>query len=199
MSSMTENSDPYLYPGTNVLKNLRGLTDPKQLARFEARSTHRRIAELIDTPMPGRFDIVHLKAIHRYIFQDVYEWAGQFRTVNISKGGHLFGIAAFLEPALQQILEKLAMENYLAHLDAATFADRAAYFLGELNAAHPFREGNGRTQREFIREVGLQAGQYIDWRATTPEKMTEASRLSHVSGDASLFARMLRASMRSGA
>jgi cell filamentation protein len=199
MSSMTENSDPYLYPGTNVLKNLRGLTDPKQLARFEARRTHRRIAELIDTPMPGRFDVAHLKAIHRYIFQDVYEWAGQFRTVNISKGGHLFGIAAFLEPALQQILEKLAMENYLAHLDAAMFADRAAYFLGELNAAHPFREGNGRTQREFIREVGLQAGHYIDWRATTPEEMTEASRSSHVSGDATLFARMLRASMRSSA
>ncbi len=110
MSSMTENSDPYLYPGTNVLKNLRGLTDPKQLARFEARRTHRRIAELIDTPMPWRFDIAHLKAIHRYISQDVYEWAGQFR------------------------------------------------------------EGDGRTQREFIREVGLQAGHYIDWRATTPEE-----------------------------
>jgi cell filamentation protein len=149
--------------------------------------------------MPGRFDVAHLKAIHRYIFQDVYEWAGQFRTVNISKGGHLFGIAAFLEPALQQILEKLAIENYLVHLEAATFADRAAYFLGELNAAHPFREGNGRTQREFIREVGLQSGHYIDWRATTPEEMTEASRLGHVSGDASLFARMLRASMCSSA
>jgi cell filamentation protein len=114
MSSMTENSDPYLYPVTNALKNLRGLTDPKQLARFEARRTHRRIAELIDIPMPGRFDVAHLTAVHRYIFQDVYEWAGQFRTVNISKGGHLFGIAAFLEPALHKILEKLAMENYLA-------------------------------------------------------------------------------------
>src|ERR1700733_1283151 len=116
MSSMTGNSDPYLYPGTNVLKNLRGLTDPKQLARFEARRTHQRIAELIDTPMPRSFDVAHLKVIHRYIFQDVYEWAGQFRTVNISKSGHLFGIAGFFEPALQQILENLALENYPAHL-----------------------------------------------------------------------------------
>src|ERR1700683_2670706 len=114
MSSMTENSDPYLYPDTNVLKNLRGLTDPKQLARFEARRTHRRIAELIDTPMPGRFDIAHFKAIHRHIFQDVYEWAGQFRTVNISKGGHLFGLADFLESSLQQVLLKLAAENHLS-------------------------------------------------------------------------------------
>jgi len=196
MSSTTGSSDPYLYPGTNVLKNLRGLTDPGFLERFEARRTHRRIAELIDTPVAGRFDVAHLKAIHRNIFQDVYEWAGQFRTVNISKGGHLFGLAGFLEPALRQILEELASENYLADLDAAGFAGRAAWFLGELNAAHPFREGNGRTQREFMREVGLRAGHYIDWRATTPEEMTEASQLSHVGGDASLFARLVRGCMR---
>jgi cell filamentation protein len=197
MSSMTGNSDPYLYPGTSVLKNLRGLTDPDLLARFEARRTHRRIAELIDAPIAGSFDLAHLKAIHRHIFQDVYEWAGQFRMVNISKGGHLFGLAAFLEPALRQTVEKLAAENYLVDLDAALFAGRAAWFLGELNAAHPFREGNGRTQREFIRELGLKAGHYIDWRATTIEEMTNASRSSHVSGDASLFASLLSLCMRS--
>ncbi len=196
MSSMTGNSDPYLYPGTNVLRNLRGLTDPGLLARFEARRTHLRLAELIDAPIAGSFDLAHLKAIHRYIFQDVYEWAGSFRTVNISKGGHLFGLAAFLESALRQTVEDLAAENQLADLDAAAFAGRAAYFLGELNAAHPFREGNGRTQREFIRELGLNAGHYIDWRATTIEEMTTASRLSHVSGDASLFAILLSICMR---
>ena len=196
MSSTTGNSDPYLYPGTNILKNLRSLTDPDLLERFEARRTHRRIAELIDTPVAGRFDAAHFKAIHRHIFQDVYEWAGQFRTVNISKGGHLFGLARFLEPVVQQILEKLVAENYLGGLDAATFADRAAYFLGEINAAHPFREGNGRTQREFLREVALRAGHYIDWRETTLREMTEASRLSHVSGDRSRFAVLIRAALR---
>src|SRR5271170_6813416 len=140
MSSTPENSDPYLYPGTSVLKNLRGLTDPEQLERFEARRTHQRIAELIDNPLSGRFDLTHLNAIHRHIFQDVYEWAGQFRTVNISKGGHLLGLANFLEPSLLQVLSKLAAENHLGQVDAETFAGRAAYFLGELNAAHPFRE-----------------------------------------------------------
>jgi cell filamentation protein, protein adenylyltransferase len=193
MSSTTGNSDPYLYPGTNVLKNLRALTDAELLERFEARRTHRRIAELIDTPVAGRFDVAHLKAIHRYIFKDVYEWAGHFRTVNISKGGHLFGLAPFLEPALQQVLERLAAENYLAGLDAPTFAKRAAWYLGEINAAHPFREGNGRTQREFMREVAVSAGHYIDWRAVTREQMTDASRLSHHTGDSSLFAKLLRA------
>src|SRR5664280_2534055 len=162
MSSTSGSSDPYLYPGTTVLKNLRGLTDPKQQERLEARRTHWRIAELIEAPLSGAFDVAHLKAIHRYIFQDVYEWAGRFRTVNISKGGHLFGLAAFLEPALQHTLGKLAAGNGLASVDAERFAERAAYYLGELNAAHPFREGNGRTQREFIRELGLKAGHYID-------------------------------------
>ena len=196
MSSMTENSDPYLYPATSVLKNLRGLTDSNLLGRFEARRTHRRLAELIDAPLPGGFDIAHLKAIHRHIFQDVYEWAGQFRTVNLSKGGHLFGLPTFLEPALQQILAKLVTENRLVDLDAEVFANRAAYYLDELNAAHPFREGNGRTQREFIRELGLKAGHYIDWRATTIEEMIKASRLSHVSGELSRFARMIRECIR---
>jgi cell filamentation protein len=199
MSNLTTgNSDPYLYPGANVLKNLRGLTDSALLARFEARRTHRRIAELIDTPLEGGFDLAHFKAIHRYIFQDVFEWAGEFRTVNISKGGHLFGVAAFLDPALGQTMDKLAAENHLVGLDATRFASRAAYFLGELNAAHPFREGNGKTQREYVRKLGLQAGHYIDWRATTIEAMTNASRLSHVSGDAAPFARLLRGCMRSG-
>jgi cell filamentation protein len=182
MSSTTGSSDPYLYPGTTVLQNRRGLTEPEQLQRFEARRTQRRMSELIETPLSGTFDIAHLKAIHRYIFQDVYQWAGEFRTVNISKGAQLFGLAAFLEPALQQILGRLAAENDLTGLNTGEFAERAAYFLGELNAAHPFREGNGRTQREFIRELGLRASHDVDWRAGTVEEMIEASRLSHVNG-----------------
>jgi cell filamentation protein len=153
---------------------------------------------LIEKPMPGRFDLEHLKAIHRYIFQDVYEWAGHLRTVNLSKEGHLFGLGPFLEPALQRMLEDLASENYLLDLDAASFATRAGYFLGELNAAHPFREGNGRTQREFVRELGLRAGHYVDWRITRSAEMIEASRLSHVTGDSSLLTRLLRSALREG-
>lgn len=192
MSSTPESSDPYLYPGTAVLKNLRGLTNPQQLEAFEARSTHRRLAEPIEVPVPGEFDAAHLKAIHRYIFQDVFNWAGEFRVVDISQAGHLFACATFLESILEQTFGRLAEENYLVELGADTFADRAAYYLGELNAAHPFREGNGRTQRELVHELGLRAGQSIDWRATTRQEMLEASRLSHVTGDASLFAKMIR-------
>src|SRR3954469_16942012 len=90
MSGTSGSSDPYLYPGTTVLKNLRGLKDPKALHAYEASSTYRRISELLDSPLPGRFDTFHLKSIHKFIFQDVYTWAGRFRTVNLSKDGNLF-------------------------------------------------------------------------------------------------------------
>jgi cell filamentation protein len=151
MSSTTESSDPYLYPGTTVLKNLRGLTDPQELAAFEARSTHRHLAELLEAPLSGKVDTAHLKAIHRYIFQDAFEWAGQFRTVDISKGGDLFGRAAFLETALGQSFGKLATEDCLAGLTADKFAERAAYYLGEVNAAHPFPSARQRENAARVR------------------------------------------------
>ena len=83
MSATTESSDPYLYPGTDVLRNLAGLVERRQLDAYEARCTHRRLAELIEAPLTGSFDTSHLNAINRYIFQDVLEWAGQFRTVDL--------------------------------------------------------------------------------------------------------------------
>jgi cell filamentation protein len=80
----------------------------------------------------------------------------------------------------------------LAGPGADKFAEKSRYYLGELNASHPFREGSERTQREFIPELGLKAGHYIDWRGTTPEEMTEASRRSHVTGDVSLFVEIIK-------
>ena len=152
---MTESTDPYVYPGTDVLENLRDISDSDILARFEAEATSRRIIQLINTPVPGKFDTAQLKAIHKHIFQDVYAWAGQFRMVSISKGDHSFGAPAFVEPALNDLLQKLSAENYLRAVNPKVFASRAGFFLGEINAAHPFREGNGRTQPETMDIDGL--------------------------------------------
>lgn len=193
---MTESTDPYLYPGTDVLKNLRDIRDSDILARFEAEATSRRIIQLINAPVLGSFDTARLKAIHKHIFQDVYTWAGQFRTVNISKGDHLFGAATFVEPAVNDLLQKLSAENYLQAVDPKVFANRAGYFLSEINAAHPFREGNGRTQREFIRELGLHAGFEIDWSRITREQMIAASRESFQTGDSSGLAALIFTSMK---
>jgi cell filamentation protein len=180
---MTENTDPYLYPGTDVLKTLRGFRDNKLLAEFEAEATARRLLRLNAMPTKGDFNTAHLKAIHQSIFQDVYSWAGKFRTVNISKGGHSFARADFVEPALDDMFRKLAVEKHLTGRDGPTFVKRSAFFLGEINAAHPFREGNGRTQREFIRQLTHAAGFTLHWRRITRDQMIAASRDSFITGN----------------
>ena len=79
-------SDPYVYPGTTILKNIPGLRSQKTLDRFEADRVGQRSLELVENPLSGLFDVAHLQRIHGYLFQDVYEWAGSFRTVDIAKG-----------------------------------------------------------------------------------------------------------------
>ena len=193
---MPDSSDPYTYPGTDVLRNLLDIRNLQQLAAFEANATTARLIESDAAPIEGRVDIAHLRAIHRHIFQDVYPWAGEFRTVNISKGGHLFGVAAFVEPALQDVLRRLPAEHYLKGSDARTFAMRAGYYMGEINAIHPFRDGNGRAQREFIRELAAQVGFVIDWSRVTREQMMAASLESFKTGDSSGMAALIELSMK---
>lgn len=195
---MPENTDPYTYPESQVLRNLPGIRDFASMAEFEADSTFARLAELQRLSLKGRFDLAHFRAIHRNIFQDVFSWAGEFRTVNISKGGNFFGAAAFIEPALTLVLQKLPAENYLRQSNAAHFATRAGYYLTEINAVHPFREGNGRTQREFIRQLGAQAGFQIDWTRITREQMIAASRSSFRTGNSSAMAALIRDCLSKG-
>ena len=189
---MPESLDPYLYPGTDLLKNIPDLRDSERLAAFEANATASRLIQLGGRSIDGRFDVAHLKSIHRFIFQDVFFWAGQFRTVNISKDGQLFGLAQFLEPAMGGVLSKLAMEEHLAGLDRRAFSDRAGHYLGEINAAHPFREGNGRVQREFIRELALRSGHRILWTRVTRQQMIESSIESFKHGDNTALSNLIR-------
>ena len=188
-----ESMDPYVYPGTNVLKNLRDIRDWEVLSKFEMDMSTRRASELLKRKKPsGKFDIAHLRQIHHYIFQDVYEWAGELRTVNIARPGqYFFAFHHMIVPCLDTAFTKLTSERLLNGLDAVQFSQRAAYYMGELNAVHPFRDGNGRTQREFIRQVGLQSGQAIRWSRVTREQMGEASKRSFHSGDNSGLAELI--------
>lgn len=170
--------DPYVYPGTNLLKNLRDFRDAGVLSEFEAEATVRRLRQLEHKPHSGVFDSSHLQAIHHHIFQDVYEWAGSFRTVSISKSGDPFAFPQHISSNLDKACENLEREGHLAGSDLERLANRGAYYLGEINAIHPFREGNGRAQREFIRELALLSGLIIDWRQVSQEEMIEASRRS---------------------
>jgi cell filamentation protein len=184
--------DPYVYPGTTVLKNLRGIRDAELLKEFEMDMTTRRVEMLNVRPTRGKFDTAHLAAIHKHIFQDVFAWAGQFRTVRIARPGEFyFAFPELVRPCLEDTFEKLAREQHLESLPAQAFCARAAYFMGELNAIHPFRDGNGRTQREFIRQLALRNGFRIRWSAVTRDQMGHASKLSFRAGDNSGLEKLL--------
>ncbi len=167
----------YCYPGSNVLKNKMGIRDMEQLHEMERKLTMLRILELLDKPVRGTFDLKHLQAVHAYIFQDVYDWAGELRKVDIAKG-NMFCNAMFLSGQAEEIFGKLKAENYLHGLEEDGFAIRLAYYFSEINALHPFREGNGRSQREFIRCLALHNGYVINFVNADKDEMLEASRES---------------------
>ena len=159
--------DDYVYPGTTVLRNKAGIQDQTALDAFEADATAVRMLELLEQPLEGRFDFAHLCAIHRHLFQDVYEWAGEIRTVDISR----FANMALIERYLGGVLGRLPAENWLRGLQPEPFVARLAHYMGEINATHPFREGNGRTQRVFCALLAEQAGYFIDFESVDQAQM----------------------------
>jgi len=190
------NNDHYTDPKTGVLKNLLGIATEAELEKAEATFAGIRSYELAQNPLEGNFDLDHLKAIHRTIFKDLYEWAGQCRDIDIAKGDNFFAHHVHIETAAKAIFDKLAQEKYLAGLSTADFCARAAYYFGEINALHPFREGNGRAQREFISHLAYRNGYYIEWKNTDQDEMVGASIASFKHGDTSKLAAILRANIR---
>jgi cell filamentation protein len=147
--------DPYCYPGTTILKNIPGLREQSALDRFEAAASAQRAEE----PLPaGRLSVHHFQAMHRHLFQDVYRWAGRFRTVRISKGASMFCFPEHIEAQMSALFADLRARRFLRGLDAKTFAASAAHILAMLNAIHAFRDGNGRTQLAFLALSANRAG-----------------------------------------
>jgi cell filamentation protein len=163
--------DPYCYPGT-ILVNRLGLRDQAQLDAFEAEVTAERASQNIPS---GRLSYTHYRAIHRHLFQDVYAWAGKVRTVRISKQGSAFCYPEHIDRQMRQLFAQLAKQQYFKGLDSGTFAQRAAHFLAELNAIHPFREGNGRTQLSFLVILGERAGHPLASERLDPGEMLRAT------------------------
>jgi cell filamentation protein len=135
------------------------------------------------------------RAIHRYIFQDVYEWAGQDRTLDIAKSNSYFCRAEFIASELAKRFETIRRENGLRGLDADRFADRAAEHISELNAIHPFREGNGRVQRAFLEVLGRQAGHEVDLARIDPEAWNDAAIEGFRTGDYTLMREVIAAAL----
>ena len=164
----------YCYPGSDVLINKLNIHDAVKLQEAERKLTMLRLIDLLDKPVAGKFDFKHLQNIHKYIFQDIYPWAGKIRSVDIAKS-NMFCKVQFIETQADEIFGKLKNDYYLEGLSKEKFVKKAAYYFSEINALHPFREGNGRTQREFIRQLAYRSGYILHFSAVSEQEMVQAS------------------------
>ena len=170
----------YCYPNSSVLINNLNIHNQKQLQIYEAKITAAKLLALRQKGIIGNFDSDHLNSIHKYLFEDIYPFAGQYRNENIAKGVFRFAEWEYIEQELNRLLNNLKNENYLANFSKEDLAERLAFYLSELNVLHPYREGNGRTIREFIRELALKNNYIFDISKIPPSKFLDASMKSIV-------------------
>ena len=169
-----ERDSKYCYENTNTLINKLNIRDSKVLQKYEAKITAVKLLALMQKGIIGNFDVNHINSIHKYLFEDIYPFAGKYRTENIAKGVFRFAEWEYIEPELERLLDELKKENYLENLSKEKLAERLAYYLSELNVLHPYREGNGRTTREFIRELALKNEYVLDLRKVSPKEFLDA-------------------------
>jgi cell filamentation protein len=195
-------TDPYL-TDAGVLQNSLGISDLQSLQDAEADLSQLRLFELQQRKAPtGQFDSNHLRALHHYIFQDVYPWAGRTRGDGIELNGQIlealpifakeqtmFTISPRVNQQLDDLLEPIG-ETGFAGLTHSEFTAQAAHVLGCLNTIHPFREGNGRTQRAFVDALTYSAGFQLSWDVVSRERMIAVS-IESVQGQFGALKRLL--------
>lgn len=175
--------DPYVYPDTYVLINKFDERNASKLLKLERRLSMLATLELRIKTFKT-FNFSTLQYIYRKMFEDIYSWAGEIRKVDISKGNSLFCPAGNIEAYAKDIFDGLAKKGYLKGLEKDNFCNEAADLLGDLNALHPFREGNGRATREFLYHLSLNAGYYLNFALVDKERYIKASIESmHYSND----------------
>lgn len=181
----------YCHPGSNVLINKLGIVDAKELEKSERQITTFKLTRVSNNPPAGIINLDYLKLLHKLVFEEIYAWAGEFRTVNIAKG-NLFCSWEYLEPQGKAIFDELASENYLLDVvDIDKMAKQLAYYLSEINVLHPFREGNGRIQRLLIQIMANRAGFDIDYSSITGDEMVVAS-IAAFNGDYLPMTKLMR-------
>ena len=164
----------YCYKDSDVLVNKFDIHDNKKLEEIERKIVLAKLYELRQNRQIGNFDIAHFVGIHKFLFEDIYPFAGLFRNENIAKGNFSFAEWEYIEDQLKKLLDQLKEENYLQNLDRDTFIKRLSYYMAELNVLHPFREGNGRTIREFIRQLAYKNGYVLNLKNINPKEMLYA-------------------------
>lgn len=174
----TDGRSIYYYDDVHVLINNFNLKEQEILTKIETDITLNRISELSVRPIRGRFSFSHLSNIHKYIFGDIYPFAGKTRNENIVKGDTRFCSCEHIKESFNSMYQSLKQENYLNGLKIDEFAYRLAYYMSELNMIHPFRDGNGRTIREYIRCLARNRGFIINWQAVQRDVLLDATIVS---------------------
>ncbi|BBD10130.1 Fic/DOC family protein [Desulfovibrio ferrophilus] len=168
-----ECATPHLIPGTNILRNKAGLSDPAAIKQFEG-GTY--AARLEDAPQ-GDLSTAHLKQLHGHLLQDVYEWAGQLRDVPIAKATSRFCQPQFIAQETDRITKAVDVEA-MKKLKPKDFANQLAHVVGELNAVHPFLDGNGRVIRVYAQQLSRAAGYELDISRLEGKTWNTASKIS---------------------
>ena len=188
----TGTPSPYIDPATGFLRNEVSANTQQEIDLASAELLPGRLEDLAKLPIPCTGDKAHLQALHRVLFDGVFDWAGQFRTTtDIDKLGTDFVPAVEVETAIDQVFAELAAEDLLRGLPREQFIARLAHFYARLNQIHPFREGNGRTQRLFWGQVALHAGWYVDFVRMSKAANDEASRVASHDGNLEPLVAML--------
>lgn len=191
------NWDGYFIPGTDVLRNRVGATTRQALADAENDLVEIRVAELRDDPSQAArtYDLAHLQSLHRFLFQDVFEWAGELRTVGIEKGDEPFAPPAGIVRPVAYIADRIADSDHLRSLASDRLPAELADMYDYINFAHPFREGNGRTQREFFDQLVSESGRGLAWDRIDKAELHHACHMARADQQLGplerLFARIL--------
>lgn len=160
----------YCYENSDTLVNKLNIHDNEKLANIERKLVLLKLYELRQNTRIGNFDIYHFLSIHEFLFEDIYPFAGKIRSEDISKDNFRFAKWEYIENELNELLSKLSKEN-LKDIPKEDFCKKLAFYMAELNVLHPFREGNGRTIREFIRQLAYVNGYNLEIKKAIPKDM----------------------------
>jgi cell filamentation protein len=169
--TLTENC----YECTSCLINKFDIRDEKELAKLESSITFAKASLLENEPISGGFNFSHYKAVHNFLFCDLFEWAGQIRTADISKKRTHFVKAKDIENIGDLLFESIGKNILNNKLSKKEFALQIADYYHSVNMLHPFREGNGRTQRAFFTELIRKCGYDINFGDINPDDLLIAT------------------------
>ncbi len=180
----------YTDPNTGLLRNLLDINDPDVLLFVESGAVTKRLQELNENPIKIK-GIDSLFEIHRHLFQDIYVWAGKKRKVEISKDGKQFFPISHFDNAFRYIDQLISEYQKIPNNSKSLIAEKLAEILDNINYLHPFREGNGRAQREFLRTLALEKGIQLNLNPADNKTVYDQYMQGTINSDIEMLSRLI--------